>query len=226
MIKAIVTDIEGTTTSLSFVHDVLFPYAKQRMAAFVRDHAQDPAVASHLNEVRREAGEALDIEGIIARLLEWIEQDKKITPLKALQGMIWENGYRQGDFTGHVYADAVERLKQWHARGIRLYIFSSGSVEAQKLLFGFSDAGDLTPLFSGYFDTRIGNKREPAAYAAITRELGLPTGDILFLSDIEAELDAARAGGMQTIWLVRGAEPDPDAAHTQVKDFTGIRLTA
>lgn len=224
MIKAVVTDIEGTTSSLSFVHDVLFPYAREHMAAFVRCHAQDPTVMSHLNDVRLEAGADLSLDGIIEQLLDWIAQDKKITPLKALQGMIWEAGYKDGHFTGHVYDDAVEYLKKWHAQGIRLYVFSSGSVKAQQLLFGYSDAGDLTPLFSGYFDTRIGNKRQTGAYQAIASEIGLPAADILFLSDIKQELDAARSAGMQTIWLTRDSEPDAAAAHQQVRDFSQIKL--
>jgi len=222
MIKAIVTDIEGTTSSLSFVHDVLFPYAREHMAEFVRCHAEAPAVVSHLNDVQLEAGADLSLDGIIELLLDWIAQDKKITPLKALQGMVWEAGFKDGDFTGHVYDDAVEYLNKWHAQGIRLYVFSSGSVKAQQLLFGFSDAGDLTPLFSGYFDTRIGNKRETGAYKAIASEIGLPAADILFLSDIKEELDAAKATGMQTVWLVRDSEPDATAAHHQVKDFSQI----
>lgn len=222
MIKAIVTDIEGTASSIAFVHEVLFPYAKQHMADFVRCHAEDPAVVSHLNDVRLQAGEDLSIEGIIEQLLTWLAEDKKITPLKALQGMIWEDGYKQGDFTGHIYDDAVEYLNKWHEHGIRLYIFSSGSAKAQKLLFGYSDGGDLTPLFSGYFDTRIGNKREVNAYKTITQELALPASEILFLSDTKEELDAARAAGMQTIWLVRDRVADPSAEHRQVNDFSAI----
>lgn len=224
MIRAIVTDIEGTTSSISFVHEVLFPYAREHMAEYVRRHAEDPAVAPLLNEVRLEAGADLNLDGIIGQLLDWIARDKKITPLKALQGMIWQTGYRQGDFTGHVYGDAVEYLKKWQAQGLRLYVFSSGSVKAQQLLFGFSDAGDLTPLFSGYFDTRIGSKQEMGAYQAIAGAIGLPPSDILFLSDIKQELDAARAAGMQTVWLVRDSEPDATAPHQQVRDFSQIKL--
>lgn len=224
MIKAILTDIEGTTSSISFVHDVLFPYARERMAVFVRGRAGEPKVAEQIDAVRREAGKALDLDGVIQQLIAWIDADRKITPLKALQGMIWEAGFRGGDFTGHVYEDAVRNLKGWHARGIPLYVFSSGSVQAQQLLFGHSDAGDLTPLFSGFYDTRIGAKREPAAYTAIAEDIGLPPGDILFLSDIQGELEAARAAGMQTLWLVRDGDPDPAAGQRQVKDFDAIVL--
>jgi enolase-phosphatase E1 len=224
VIRAIVTDIEGTTSSIRFVHDVLFPYARERMAAFVGARADEPQVAAELDAVRREAGVALDLDGVIRQLIAWIDADRKSTPLKALQGMIWEAGFRNGDFTGHVYADAVRHLKEWRARGVSLYVFSSGSVQAQRLLFGHSDAGDLTSLFSGFYDTRIGAKRDAAAYRAIAADIGLAPADILFLSDIEGELDAARSAGMQTRWLVRDAEPDPAAAHRQVKDFDAILL--
>jgi enolase-phosphatase E1 len=222
MIRAILTDIEGTTSSISFVHDVLFSYARQRMAEYVRSHAHEPPVAACLQAVRDEAGQELDVEQIIAQLLQWIDEDKKITPLKALQGMIWAAGYEQGDFTGHMYEDAVQCLRQWHQQGIALYVFSSGSVKAQKLLFGFSDYGDLTPLFSGYYDTTIGNKREAAAYRAIADNIGLPAGEILFLSDISEELHAAQAAGMQVIHLVRDGDPDPASDYPQVSDFSQI----
>ncbi len=222
MIKAIVTDVEGTTTSLSFVKDVLFPYARQRLPQFVGRHADDPMVREQLDAVCRETGKTLTDEQIVKQLFQWIDEDRKITPLKDLQGMIWEDGYKNADYTGHVYDDAVENLKKWHAQGIRLYVFSSGSVQAQKLIYGHSGAGDLTPLFSGYFDTRIGSKRETGAYEYIARETGEPAENILFLSDIKEELDAAKAAGMQTIWLVRDAEIETGAAHRQVKDFNEI----
>ncbi len=222
MIRAILTDIEGTTSSIRFVHDVLFPYAREHIGEFVRCNAEDPRVVPLLNDVRLEAGTGLDLDGIVAQLVAWIDADRKITPLKALQGMIWEDGYRKGAFTGHVYPDAVRQLGHWNHIGLSLYIFSSGSVQAQQLLFQHSDAGDLTPLFSGYFDTRIGNKREPSAYAAIAQRIGLPPGNILFLSDIREELDAAAAAGMHTLWLVREGRPDAAAAHRQVTSFADI----
>ena len=163
MIRAIVTDIEGTTSSLSFVKDVLFPYARQHIEAFVREQAAQPDVRAQLAAVSKSAGRALTDDEAVAQLVRWIDEDKKITPLKALQGMIWEAGYRHGDFQGHVYEDAVRYLRAWKDQGLALYVFSSGSVHAQKLLFGYSTFGDLTPLFSGYFDTAIGAKRETDA---------------------------------------------------------------
>jgi enolase-phosphatase E1 len=226
MIRAILTDIEGTTSSIRFVHDVLFPYAREHMAEFVRCNAEDVHVVPHLNDVRLEAGTDLDLEGIIRQLISWIDADEKATPLKALQGMIWEAGYQKGDFTGHIYPDAARRLRTWHGAGISLYIFSSGSTQAQKLLFGHSDVGDLTPLFSGYYDTRTGNKRDPAAYRAIAADIGLPPEDILFLSDICEELDAAHTAGMHTTWLVRDGMPDGSTTHPQVAGFDDIEPAA
>ena len=204
MIKAIVTDIEGTTSSISFVHNVLFPYATSHIADYVREHHSNESVSTQLKEVS-EISDCRhdDIDGLIQQLLGWIEQDKKITPLKALQGMIWEQGYEQGDFTGHVYEDVVPCLKEWNQQGIDLYVYSSGSVKAQKLIFGHTEYGDLSPLFKGYFDTRIGNKRDAESYKNIITEIGFEPESILFLSDIEQELDAAAQAGMQTYWLIR-----------------------
>ncbi len=225
MIKAVVTDIEGTTSSLSFVKDVLFPYARAHLDAFVRGHGQDPRVKPQLEAVRREAGDpALTLDGVIERLIAWIDEDRKITPLKALQGMIWESGYRNGDFQGHIYADAEQALRDWHARGLALYVYSSGSVQAQKLLFAHTGFGDLTPLFDGYFDTTVGGKLDSASYRAIAADIGVAPAEILFLSDVRAELDAAAAAGFRTVWLVRDDTPDPLAAHRQVRDFRDIGI--
>ncbi|BAV32492.1 haloacid dehalogenase [Sulfuricaulis limicola] len=224
MIKAILTDIEGTTSSLSFVKDVLFPYARERMAEFVRAHTAEPAVRKELDEVRRITGENLSDPEVIEQLIRWIDEDRKITPLKSLQGMIWEDGYKKGDFRGHMYEDAARHLKQWQQAGLRLYVFSSGSVQAQKLLFAHTEYGDLTPLFSGYFDTTVGSKREADSYCKIAEAIDTAPGDILFLSDIREELDAARAAGMQVTWLVRDGATDPGATHRQARNFDEIRL--
>jgi enolase-phosphatase E1 len=222
MIRAIVTDIEGTTSSLSFVKDVLFPYARARLPAFVAAQSQAPAVRAQLQAVADLAGRPLSDDEASAQLIQWIDEDRKITPLKTLQGMIWEAGYRHGDFRGHVYDDAVKRLRDWKAEGIALYVFSSGSVHAQKLLFAHTAHGDLTPLFSGYFDTNIGSKREPGAYQRIAQAIGVAPGEILFLSDIREELDAARSTGMQTCWLVRDGARPADTPHPVAVDFDGI----
>jgi len=203
-VRAIVTDIEGTTSSIDFVVQVLFPFASEALPGFVQSHADDPDVAAILEQARMEAGEpGATTDRLVEIMQQWIAADRKITPLKTLQGLIWRHGYESGDFTGHMYADATEWLRKWSDSGIRLYVYSSGSVAAQQLLFGHSDAGDLRPLFSGYFDTGIGHKREEVSYRAIVRELGLPAAEVLFLSDVVEELDAARAAGMQTTQIVR-----------------------
>ncbi|MGD8583210.1 MAG: acireductone synthase [Gammaproteobacteria bacterium] len=223
-IKAIVTDIEGTTSSIAFVHDVLFPYASQRLAAFVHEHQNDKNVAQLLQDTRNEAGEPdADTERAIAILLQWIAEDSKVTPLKALQGLIWEQGFKNGDFTGHIYQDAVRNLQLWQQSGIDIYVYSSGSVYAQQLLFGHSDAGNLLPLFKGYFDTGIGHKRDVNSYLAIAESTGLPAEQILFLSDTVEELDAARDAGMQTIQLLRDDDTGT-GSHVIAHDFDQIVL--
>ena len=142
------------------------------------------------------------------------------------QGMIWEEGYKNGDFKGHVYADAVACLKAWQQQSIRLYVYSSGSVYAQKLLFGYSDFGDMTPLFAGYFDTTTGAKGDVESYRKITAAINFPAQEILFLSDIDKELDAARAAGMKTVWLVRQGAINTRAVHPQVNSFNDINVAA
>jgi enolase-phosphatase E1 len=225
MIKAIVCDIEGTTTSLSFVKDTLFPYARQRMAQFVREKQYDPEIANQLENVKREMQRPdASLDEVIAQLETWIDEDKKITPLKAIQGHIWQYGYQNGDYYGHVYPDAYEKLKDWHKSEIALYIFSSGSVYAQKLLFAHTEFGDMRPLFNGYFDTNIGAKIEAASYQAIAERTGFSAKEILFLSDIVKELDAAKSAGMSTVWLVRDGTPNSDSRHPQVTNFYDIAI--
>ena len=224
MIKAIVTDIEGTTSSLSFVKEVLFPYARAHLPAYVRQHQNDDAVKTLLKASREIVGADLDTEQLIDQFIDWINRDQKITPLKSLQGLIWEAGYRQGDYEGHIYQDAAQRLQAWKQLGYSLYVYSSGSVYAQKLLFAHTQFGDLTPLFSGYFDTHIGGKKEATSYHVISEHIQVPTEQILFLSDIKEELDAAHAAGMQTYWLVRDANTITGAEHRQVSDFNSIQL--
>ena len=194
--NAILTDIEGTTSSIAFVSDVLFPYARAQLADYVAAHPVETAAI--LSEVA--ASEPGDPA---ATLIRWIDEDRKATPLKALQGMIWADGYASGAFKGHVYPDAVAGLRRWHAAGVRLYVFSSGSVAAQKLLFGFSEPGDLTPLFSGYFDTTTGPKREAASYTKIAAAIGEAPADVLFLSDTPEEVAAAREAGMAALLIDR-----------------------
>jgi enolase-phosphatase E1 len=221
MISALLTDIEGTTTSLSFVKDVLFPYARARLAEFVRAQGGEPEVRALLDEASALEASPLDDEALIGRLLAWIDEDRKLSPLKGLQGLIWAAGYRNGDFYGHVYPDAARKLREWKARGLSLNAFSSGSVHAQKLLFGHTEFGDLTPLFSAYFDTRLGAKQDSGSYAAIAERIGLDAGRILFLSDVGAELDAARAAGMSVCQVLREGVV-PCERHAQAADFDAV----
>ncbi|MDE2154916.1 MAG: acireductone synthase [Xanthomonadaceae bacterium] len=225
-IRAIVTDIEGTTSSISFVRDVLFPYARKRLPAFVETHGDKPDVQHWLHEAAREAGlvEA-NRQEIIELLLDWIDTDRKSTALKALQGMIWKDGYAAGDYLAHVYPEVAARLRGWRADGLRLYVYSSGSVPAQQLFFRYSVAGDLTALFAGYFDTETGPKREAESYRRIAEAAGEEPRHILFLSDVEEELDAARTAGLHTGWLVRPPlEPPAAPRHRAYADFDAIEL--
>ena len=224
MIDSILTDIEGTTSSLSFVRDVLFPYSRTHLPLFIKAHAQDPLIQKELEAINQLKGAVLSQEEAIDQLLTWIQQDQKVTPLKALQGLIWEAGYEQGDFHGHLYEDAARMLKVWASQGLKLYVFSSGSIKAQKLLFGHTEEGDLSPLFSDFFDTRIGSKQDPEAYRAIARATRQPASSILFLSDIGTELDAARAAGMATTQLIRENQPTHSEQHAVAKTFDDIAL--
>ncbi len=205
--KAIVTDIEGTTSSIAFVHTVLFPYSRTRLARFVEANAAQ--LDDVLAQVRETAGQpGLDLAGVIDQLLEWHDADRKVAPLKTLQGLIWAEGYARGTLIGHVYPDAIAGLTRWHAQGIPLYVYSSGSIAAQKLLFGHSAAGDLTGLFAGYFDTAVGAKRDGASYSEIARRIAQDPDDILFLSDIDEELAAAREAGLRVMLLARDGVPE------------------
>ncbi|MBI1260778.1 MAG: acireductone synthase [Rhizobiales bacterium] len=203
-VKAIVTDIEGTTTPISFVHDVLFPYARERLADFCATHATSREVADVLMAARALDGHStLDLPATIDLLKIWMAEDRKAGPLKTLQGMIWRQGYVDGVLKGQVYADAAEMLRAWHERGLSLYVYSSGSIAAQKLIYGYSDQGDLTPLFKGYFDTGTGAKLESASYRKIAETTGFAPGEMLFLSDHRGEIDAALEAGMQAICIDR-----------------------
>jgi enolase-phosphatase E1 len=220
--RALVLDIEGTTSSLSFVKDELFPYARARLPTYVTEHAE--ALGALLNDVRRiEGNEALDTQQLIATLLRWIDEDRKLTPLKSLQGLIWQEGYERGELHGHVYEDAVEALRAWHAAGLKLYIYSSGSVLAQHLIFSHTEYGDLTPLFSGYFDTTIGGKLEPDSYRAIAARIDLPPAAVLFLSDHPGEISAAAIAGLQVIQVCRDPAAEATRDRTRIANFTELR---
>ena len=218
---AVVTSVEGTTTPLSFIRAVLFAFARERLPAFLQRHAGDAEVAAQLAEVRRLVPGRPELQ----TLLHWMDQDAKITPLKALQGMIWREGYAAGGLVGAVYPDVPPALRRWSASGLRLYGFSHGSAEAQRLIFGHSGAGDLAGLFTGFFDTRVGNKREPESFSRLAISMGQPPAQIVYLADIEAELDAAATAGMRTCQLVRpDAATRPSERHPNAPDFGGVAL--
>jgi enolase-phosphatase E1 len=226
--RAILTDIEGTTSSISFVKDVLFPYAREQLPAFVREHGDEPDVRRWLDAAAVDAGGVCTDDTLIEMLQGWIDTDYKHTALKALQGMIWIAGYQGGDYAAHIYPDAADALRRWHQQGHALFVFSSGSVPAQKLLFGHTTAGDLTPLFSGYFDTEIGGKREAGSYRRILQAIDRPAMEVIFLSDVVEELDAARDAGLDTVLLDRledypkPREGDASHGHRRVVSFDQI----
>lgn len=227
-VRAVLTDIEGTTTPLSFVTSVLFPFAKERLEDACA--SEDPRFAEAVRQLRQEheaergSGAALPEFGNGAPYARHLmELDRKSTGLKALQGLIWEEGYRTGELKGDVYADIPEALRFWKEKGIRTRIFSSGSVLAQKLLFGHTAYGDLLPFFEGYHDTTTGPKREARAYTAIAAAYGLPPGEILFLSDIVEELDAAREAGLSTgLFLRPGNKTAEPGGHRTYRSFSEL----
>ncbi|HSO82276.1 acireductone synthase [Thiocapsa sp.] len=222
-VEAIVLDIEGTTTSVAFATEVLYPYARERLPNYIRQHRNEPDVAAIMDEAR-EAGGVWNDEAVVVRMCHWMERDQKVTPLKTLQGLIWEEGYRNGELVTPLYPDVAPAMRTWHARGFRLYIYSSGSVHAQRQIYSHTAAGDLTPLLSGYFDTRIGHKREVGSYRRIAEAIGVPPRRILFLSDVREELDAAREAGWQTVWMAREGLAGPAAAHRRATRFDRIPL--
>jgi len=229
-VKTLLTDIEGTTSSISFVKDVLFPYARRALPAFVAAHGDEPGVRHWLDAVATELGAVCSDDVVVEALQGWIDEDRKHTALKALQGMVWKAGYGRADFRAHIYPDSAAALPAWHAAGQRIAVYSSGSVPAQKLFFGHSEAGDLTPLVSAWFDTEVGGKRDAASYRRIVEALAVPAGDVVFLSDVVEELDAAREAGVQTVLVDRRDDyPQPRTGeathgHRRVESFAELGL--
>ncbi len=239
-IQAILLDIEGTTTPLAFVVEVLFPYARRHLRRHVEQHATSPAYDGLFNRLRdehavdRSSGEAVppwvDTPrdrrfASVVSYVEWLmDCDRKSPMLKALQGRIWEEGYALGELVGEVFADVPGALERWRARHVQLGIFSSGSVLAQKLLFEHSSAGDLTRFLQWYFDTTSGAKTDAESYRRIATTMAISTGEILFVSDVTRELDAARAAGMQTRLAMRpgNATPPHDHGYTVVRTFDDL----
>ncbi|HXG96792.1 MAG TPA: acireductone synthase [Gemmatimonadales bacterium] len=221
-IRAILLDIEGTTTPIEFVHEVLFPYARARVHDYLGPGDIALLAAEYNAEPRSADLPPWNPEAYVYWLMD---RDRKSTALKALQGRIWEAGYRAGDLTGkgEVYPDVPPALERWHAAGTTIAIFSSGSVQAQRNLFANTTAGDLAPFLAGYFDTTTGPKRDAASYRRIAAALGSTTTEVLFVSDVAAELDAARAAGMRTALCVRGASSDDSPTdHPRIRSFAEL----
>ena len=205
-IQWIVTDIEGTTTEVSFVYDILFPYFRSHMDHWKTvnsDQMNQVLEQTRLLVLEEQSVNLSTNEALFYQLRQWSIEDRKVTPLKTFQGMVWEQGFKSGAIKGHMYPDVKPALERWAAMGMKLAIFSSGSIAAQKQLFGFSTEGDLTPYFSAYFDTTTGMKRDEQTYQLIVQQLNAPANSVLFLSDIHQELEAAHAAGLRTLQLVR-----------------------
>jgi enolase-phosphatase E1 len=203
-IRAIVVDTAGTTTDLNFIQDTLFPYSAKALADFLEQNQTNVLVDNCICDVKDIALEPdASLDRVVEILQQWIAEDRKATPLKTLQGLIWKQGYAKGEFKGHIFPDFIEAVKGFKAHNVRLYSFSSGSVDAQKLLFSHSDGGDLTQYFDGHFDTRTGNKLFKQAYSNIINTISLAPKQVLFISDILEELKAADQAGLRTLQMVR-----------------------
>jgi enolase-phosphatase E1 len=242
-ISHLLLDIEGTTCPVSFVAEVLFPYAAQQLPTFLQSQANDPTVQRLLADVqqawRNDADpdarslwqEALGqqqstaLAAATAYLQLLIKQDRKLTPLKDLQGLIWRGGYAAGELVAPLYPDVAAALHNWHQEGIVLGVYSSGSVAAQKLLYRHCNAGDLTPLFSHWFDTRIGAKQATESYQHIAAAMGCSTAGIMFVSDALAECEAAEAAGLQVLFSKRAGNPQMEPGRFQdISDYADLHL--
>jgi enolase-phosphatase E1 len=208
-VRAVLCDIEGTTTPIDFVHQTLFPYSLERLETWVKHHRHEPDVVEALAQTSELASQfagkqlQLTLEDQIAVLKNWILEDRKATPLKTIQGLIWEGGYHRGELQTVLYPDVYPQLQVWHRQGVKLAIYSSGSVKAQQLLFRFTQHGDLTAIFEAYFDTRMGGKKEKVSYENIAAQWQHEPEEILFLSDVGDELAAARAAQVQVCQIIR-----------------------
>ncbi|HQR07985.1 MAG TPA: acireductone synthase [Gemmatales bacterium] len=241
--QGILLDIEGTTSSISFVHDVLFPYARRNLAVALRNLWGDPVMgrvrqglAEHLGSKNFEewsGGPGMPPESRLKQmhqaLIKLMDEDAKFGPLKEIQGLIWREGYKDGTLRSHIYPELPRVLKEWKQLGKDVRIYSSGSIAAQKQFFkhvdnGTNDGADLTPYFKGYYDTTTGPKKEAQSYIKIVEQFGLPASAILFLSDVPAELDAARTSGMKTGLMCRpGNPPVPEKTeHPQLTTFDDV----
>ncbi len=240
-ISGILLDIEGTTSSISFVYDVMFPYVRKHLTFEVFSNWMEPEYIEAFHSIARDAGhESLDAwlkkegltrdnplraaEILCKEVTRLMDADVKATGLKQLQGLIWQSGFESGELKAHVYDDLPPALAAWQASGKDVRIYSSGSVQAQRLFFGHTIAGNLLPYFRGHYDTTTGPKKEAASYQKIAKDFKLLPAEILFLSDVVAELDAARTAGMQTALVVRPANAPVPAVHSHlaIDTFAGL----
>ncbi len=228
-VQHVIVDIEGTTSGSAFVYDILFPYATERFPTWLAQHAGEADTDRIITEISREAGLAdPSLDEIVAVMRGWVAEDRKVTPLKEIQGLIWEQGFASGDLTSDFFPDAISVLSDWHDAGLPISVYSSGSVLAQRNWYAHSPAGDLTGWISGYYDTsNAGPKREAASYRAIAEAIDADPGSLLFCSDVVAELDAARQAGWQVVRVRRTGEPHAveDSAYPEVAEMTEIRIS-
>ena len=225
-VRAILLDIEGTTTPIAFVHDVLFSYAREHVSEFLNSAAEDVARLreEHAVDVREGRNPPPLTDGSITEYVHWlIALDRKSTGLKSLQGKIWRQGYEEGSLQSQVFADVAPAFRRWRERGLRISIFSSGSVLAQQLLFAHTEVGDLTRFIESYFDTNVGRKGEAESYRRIAEAMNLEAQEILFVSDVVAELDAANEAGMKTIISIRPGNQAQPERYPSIRSFDEIR---
>jgi enolase-phosphatase E1 len=244
--KVILLDIEGTTSSIRFVYDVMFPFARRELAAYVQEHWNQPQLTEACELIARDTGaesfshwqatagvpsdssEPADIQAAVTQhVQELMDQDIKATGLKTLQGLIWKSGFESGEMEAHVYPDVPPTLQKWKQAGLDLRIYSSGSIAAQKLFFGHSLAGNMLQFFSEHYDTTIGSKKEADSYQRITSDIQAAPDEILFLSDVPAELDAAASAGLHTALCQRPENPiheDP-SQHAAFSTFDQVQAT-
>jgi enolase-phosphatase E1 len=237
-VQGVLLDIEGTTSSISFVYDVMFPFVRRELDGFLDQSWRTPACRAACEQIARDAGhdslaslagasdEAAQRSAVRDEVARLMDADAKTTGLKQLQGLIWERGFESGELLAHVYDDVPPALLRWNGSGLDVRIYSSGSIQAQKLFFGHTEFGNLLAQFRGHYDTTTGAKREAASYTLIASEFHLPASEIVFLSDVIAELDAARSAGMRTVLVVRpGNQPvDEGHGHVAISNFAQLEF--
>ena len=235
--RGILLDIEGTTSSISFVYDVMFPFVREHAAAFISGHWTDKAVNHSVEMLAVDLGfssadlwfKGCDSDAsrqalVVAGVIELMDADVKATGLKQIQGLIWKEGFHRGELVAHLYEDVAESIQQWNELGKDVRIYSSGSIQAQKLFFGHTVAGNLLDMFKNHYDTTTGAKQDSTSYEEIAISYGLTPGEILFVSDVIGELAAARTAGFQVVLSMRpGNKPVPsDHGFAEINSFREI----